>query len=65
MRKRRQARAKRPLRLLLVKTETQSFYEIAVSRAVERVASHLDEVIDMGALARQAALSPFPYCSNH
>lgn len=50
-----------PSRLLLVKSETQSFYEIAVSRAVERVSSHLDDAIDMGALARQAALSPFHF----
>ncbi len=44
-----------------MKTETQSFYEIAVSRVVERIASHLDEAIDMGAFARQAALSPFHF----
>jgi AraC family transcriptional regulator len=44
-----------------VKPETQSFYEEAVRRAVEHVALHLDEALDLERLARLAALSPFHF----
>jgi len=44
-----------------VKRETQSFYEAAVERAVARIARTLDEALDLGALAREAALSPFHF----
>jgi AraC family transcriptional regulator len=44
-----------------VKTETRSFYEVAVERTVARIASRLDEALDLGALAREAALSPFHF----
>jgi methylphosphotriester-DNA--protein-cysteine methyltransferase len=44
-----------------VKTETRSFYEAAVERAVTRIASTLDEALDLEAIARVAALSPFHF----
>jgi AraC family transcriptional regulator len=44
-----------------VKTETGSFYEDAVSRAVGRVASQLDDALDLARLARGATLSPFHF----
>jgi AraC family transcriptional regulator len=44
-----------------VKTETRSFYQAAVERAVTRIVATLDEAIDLGALARGAALSPFHF----
>ena len=44
-----------------MKPETRSFYELAVQRAVERVADGLDEALDLEALARNAALSPFHF----
>jgi len=44
-----------------VKTETRSFYEDAVSRTVSRVASQLDDALDLARLARGAALSPFHF----
>ena len=44
-----------------VKPETQSFYQAAVSSAVERVLASLDEALDLGRLAREAALSPFHF----
>lgn len=44
-----------------MKRETQSFYEQAVRRAVEHVALHLDEALDLEHLARLAALSPFHF----
>jgi len=44
-----------------VKPETQSFYELAVRRAAERVSANLDEALDLEGLARSAALSPFHF----
>jgi AraC family transcriptional regulator len=44
-----------------VKTETRSFYEAAVERTVARIVARLDEALDLGALAREAALSPFHF----
>ena len=44
-----------------MKPETQSFYERAVRSAVERVYASLDEALDLGRLAREAALSPFHF----
>jgi AraC family transcriptional regulator len=44
-----------------VKPETQSFYELAVRRAVERVVQSLDDALDLESLARSAALSPFHF----
>jgi AraC family transcriptional regulator len=44
-----------------VKPDTRTFYEAAVLRAVERVARNLDEALDLDALAREAALSPFHF----
>jgi AraC family transcriptional regulator len=44
-----------------VKPETRSFYEFAVERAVLQVVASLDEALDLSALARGAALSPFHF----
>jgi AraC family transcriptional regulator len=44
-----------------VKTETLSFYESAVERALQHVVTHLDEALDLSQLARVAALSPFHF----
>jgi AraC family transcriptional regulator len=44
-----------------VKPETQSFYEAAVQTALARVVAGLDEALDLGRLARAAALSPFHF----
>jgi AraC family transcriptional regulator len=44
-----------------VKTETQSFYEAAVERTIARITRTLDEALDLGGLAREAALSPFHF----
>jgi AraC family transcriptional regulator len=44
-----------------VKNETRSFYESAVLRTVARIASSLDDALDLEAVAREAALSPFHY----
>jgi AraC family transcriptional regulator len=44
-----------------MKPETRSFYELAVQRAVERVVTELDGALDLQALARTAALSPFHF----
>ncbi|HEY2513618.1 MAG TPA: AraC family transcriptional regulator [Polyangiaceae bacterium] len=44
-----------------MKTETQSFYQAAVERTVRRVAASLDTALDLAALARAAALSPFHF----
>ena len=49
------------LTLLLMKAETRSFYELAVQRAAERVLADLDGALDLEALARGAALSPFHF----
>jgi AraC family transcriptional regulator len=44
-----------------MKPETRTFYEAAVLRAVERIARSLDDALDLEALARHAALSPFHF----
>jgi AraC family transcriptional regulator len=44
-----------------MKQDTRSFYEVAVQRAVEQVVTHLDSALDLPALARGAALSPFHF----
>jgi AraC family transcriptional regulator len=44
-----------------MKPDTRSFYELAVQKAVERVVSDLDQALDLRALARAAALSPFHF----
>jgi AraC family transcriptional regulator len=60
------ARAIKPSRaahcsFLFVKTETLSFYETAVERTIVRITQSLDEALDLGALAREAALSTFHF----
>src|SRR5688572_22688291 len=44
-----------------MKADTRSFYELAVQKAVEQVAQGLDGALDLQALARAAALSPFHF----
>lgn len=44
-----------------MKTETRSFYEAAVERTALQIARSLDQVLDLTALARGAALSPFHF----
>ena len=44
-----------------MKTETRTFYATAVERAVARIAAALDEALELEALARLAALSPFHF----
>jgi AraC family transcriptional regulator len=44
-----------------MKPETRTFYEAAVLRAVERVVRSLDQALDLGSLAREAALSTFHF----
>jgi AraC family transcriptional regulator len=44
-----------------VKAETRSFYEAAVERTVAHIARTLDQALDLAALARAAALSPFHF----
>ncbi len=44
-----------------MKSETRSFYETAVQGAVEQVIADLDQALDLQALARRAALSPFHF----
>lgn len=44
-----------------VKRETRTFYEDAVRRALSRIASGLDEALELGELARGAALSPLHF----
>lgn len=44
-----------------MKPETLSFYELAVERAVEHVVANLDRALDLDALAKLAALSPFHF----
>lgn len=45
----------------LVKEETRTFYETAVLRAVERITSSLDGALELSAIAKDAALSPFHF----
>jgi AraC family transcriptional regulator len=44
-----------------MKPETRSFYEIAVESAALRVIADLDHALELQALARKAALSPFHF----
>lgn len=44
-----------------MKPDTRSFYESAVLRAVHRIASSLDAALNLEAIAREAALSPFHF----
>jgi AraC family transcriptional regulator len=44
-----------------VKPDTLSFYATAVESALRRIAAGLDEALDLGALARGAALSPLHF----
>jgi AraC family transcriptional regulator len=44
-----------------VKAETRSFYETAVERTVAHIERTLDEALDLAAIARAAALSPFHF----
>jgi AraC family transcriptional regulator len=44
-----------------MKRETRSFYEAAVEKTATRVATALDEALDLQALARAAGLSPFHF----
>jgi AraC family transcriptional regulator len=44
-----------------VKAETRSFYETAVERTVAHIARTLDEALDLAAIAKAAALSPFHF----
>jgi len=44
-----------------MRTETRSFYEAAVVRAVVRITESLDDALDLGDLARGAELSPFHF----
>lgn len=44
-----------------MKRETQSFYESAVRRAVQRITRELDAALDLEELARAAALSPLHF----
>lgn len=46
---------------MTVKKETRSFYESAVERTVARITGTLDQALDLTALAREAALSPFHF----
>jgi AraC family transcriptional regulator len=44
-----------------MKPETRSFYAIAVQKAVEQIATDLDRALDLQAIARTVALSPFHF----
>src|SRR5437588_4764874 len=44
-----------------MKPDTRTFYQRAVQRTAERIASGLDEAFDLELLARDAALSPFHF----
>ncbi|RKG56473.1 AraC family transcriptional regulator [Corallococcus sp. AB011P] len=44
-----------------MKAATQSFYAAAVQRTVDRIVHQLDEALDLTALAKEAALSPFHF----
>jgi len=44
-----------------MKQETRSYYELAVRGAVARVVTSLDQALDLGRLAREAALSPLHF----
>jgi AraC family transcriptional regulator len=44
-----------------MKPETYSFYARAVQAAIEHIATHLDDALELEALARVACLSPFHF----
>ena len=44
-----------------MKTETRTFYGLAVERTIVRILGSLDSALDLTALAREAALSPFHF----
>lgn len=44
-----------------MKPDTRSFYERAVQTAIEYIAGHLDDALELEALARVACLSPFHF----
>ncbi len=44
-----------------MKSDTRSFYESTVARAVERILDQLDDALDLGGLARSAGLSPLHF----
>jgi AraC family transcriptional regulator len=44
-----------------MKPDTRSFYERAVQTAIEYIAQHLDDALELEALARAACLSPFHF----
>ena len=44
-----------------MKATTRSFYEQAVQRAIEHIATRLDAALDLQTLARDACLSPFHF----
>jgi len=44
-----------------MKTDTRTFYRELVQRTIERIVGRLDEALDLGALARDAELSPFHF----
>jgi AraC family transcriptional regulator len=44
-----------------VKPDTRSFYAQAVQRGIDFIVAHLDEGLDLSALARRACLSPFHF----
>lgn len=44
-----------------MKEETRSFYEAAVQRAVDHVATRLDDALQLEVLAREAALAPLHF----
>jgi len=44
-----------------VKPDTRSFYARAVQAAIEHIAQHLDDALELKSLARMACLSPFHF----
>jgi AraC family transcriptional regulator len=44
-----------------MRSETRSFYEQCVQRAIEHIAASLDGALELTALAQLAALSPFHF----
>jgi len=44
-----------------VKPDTRSYYARAIQTAIEHIASHLDDALELEALARIACLSPFHF----
>jgi AraC family transcriptional regulator len=44
-----------------MKPDTRSFYARAIQAAIEHIAGHLDDALELGALARLACLSPFHF----